>query len=379
VLVGPGGVEYRSAPGHFGPAVERAIYGQVVDAERLGGLAARKLPPDTKRVVLVPWDYGADCQPTPWARSARWVEPGDHGFFTGVLREREHWAGGLPTFDVFTPSIAPYPVRGGWALRGTRPHPDSILTAEQYFELSNLLPTYESIRRLHTEALAPLLNWARTHPELTRRYPASDIIRRNLSAGEGARIRSIVPPIVGTYRVEAMLTDEKGRPDGAPRIFYLRTRPTADHGFAPIRGPDPLATLSAISYRGYYIYLAGAASADALPANERVRQIEREGWLAVLAEPEVERGGREVWRGRVELEIVGRQFPADSAMRRFVRDAERADAVLAEEEWDWPTPARFIRSPGGRIEVAQTVRLKDGRTLTLKGERISQTIVQAPE
>src|SRR5687768_4799114 len=69
VFAGAGSVRYVVAPGHSGPAGARAVFGQVVSVERIGGLASRTLRQPVRRVVLVPWDYGADCTPTPWTKS----------------------------------------------------------------------------------------------------------------------------------------------------------------------------------------------------------------------------------------------------------------------------------------------------------------------
>jgi hypothetical protein len=61
---GAGSVTYAVDP-HYLPHCERtSIYGQVVDAERIGGPAAHGLDPSVCRVVLVPWDHLPDCRTT---------------------------------------------------------------------------------------------------------------------------------------------------------------------------------------------------------------------------------------------------------------------------------------------------------------------------
>jgi hypothetical protein len=104
----PAGVEVPvGAPEHFGPGIARAIYGQRVRVNRLTASARAALPEGVREVLLVPWDYGADCRPVPWSRSAGWLPDTLTGVFAATLRAREHWAGDLPTLDI-TPFAQPY-------------------------------------------------------------------------------------------------------------------------------------------------------------------------------------------------------------------------------------------------------------------------------
>ncbi len=107
VLAGAGSRTFSEQAGHFGPGTARTIYGQRVSVDRLGARARRALPAGVREVVLVPWDYGADCRPVPWSRSARWLPDTRSGLFAAQLRPREHWAGNVPTFDI-TPFMQPY-------------------------------------------------------------------------------------------------------------------------------------------------------------------------------------------------------------------------------------------------------------------------------
>ncbi|HEU4557961.1 MAG TPA: hypothetical protein VFS20_08935 [Longimicrobium sp.] len=367
VAAGPGDVRYVVRAGHYGPARERPIYGQVVDVERMGGLAARGLDPAVKRVVLVPWGYGADCGPTPWTRSARWVAPGTRGLFTATLRDPAHWAGGLPTFDVHTPGANPYP---------QTVHPDrydqeadSILSMDDYFSVLEILPSAEQANASAAEAFKPLFRWAEQRPELARRYPASDMLQIASYNVGYQRMRSISPPLAGTYRFEARLDDEP------PRVFFARTRqrPTTAWGAGETReGELPAPGASP----GYYLLAVGALSPDSLPVDVRPnRNMNREGYLAMLSEPEPGGGEVRTWRGKVELEIVARQFPADSALRRFARDNFEAFMERGDRGEHDETPARYVRSPNGEVRVEQTIRLRDGRTLRLTGTRISRETI----
>jgi hypothetical protein len=139
VAAGPGSVRYAAGPGHSGPAPERAVYGQVVEVERIGGMAANRVDPSARRAVLVPWSHDGECKTTRRTESARWVEPGARGIFIATLRDRARWAGGLPTFDVHLPDASPFPQRPG--REGSRVPADSLMSADDYFALLDVLPT----------------------------------------------------------------------------------------------------------------------------------------------------------------------------------------------------------------------------------------------
>ncbi|HEU0299806.1 MAG TPA: hypothetical protein VFR37_10135 [Longimicrobium sp.] len=155
------------------PAGDGGISGQVMRMERLGGPDADSVGEGADRVVLVPWAHDAECRLERWTGSARWAPPGERGLFLANLRPRERWVDGVPTFDVFVADQFPFPQRvrdmppGGAA---------SLLTAEQVFEVMELLPRFAEYRENRGPALRPLLEWARAHLELARRYPASEML-----------------------------------------------------------------------------------------------------------------------------------------------------------------------------------------------------------
>ncbi|MEW5930168.1 MAG: hypothetical protein AB1941_22145 [Gemmatimonadota bacterium] len=363
VAAGPGSVRYEVSPGHFGPGRDRAVYGQVVEVERIGGMAARRLEGYAGRAVVVPWDYGPDCKPTPWAGSARWVEPGSRGLFVASLRDTAHWAGGLPTFDVHSPGSDPYPQR---TMRRGRSLPaDSLLSVDDYFALMELLPHPDRVERAAADAYRPLLQWAERHPELARRYPASRILEIAGGEIEYGRLMGISTPVAETYRFEARLGD------GAPRVFHARSRARPTSWWHP-------ASADGRPAEGYTLLLAGAAAPDSLPTRvRRDRRVEREGYLSVLVAPEPG-GGPRTWRGRIEASLVARQFPADSTLRDFARaDFARFLDRHRRGEPD-ETPARFVEAPDGSVLVTQTIRLDDGRTLHVSGTRVSHHTVAVP-
>ncbi|HEX8274991.1 MAG TPA: hypothetical protein VF615_20315 [Longimicrobiaceae bacterium] len=363
VAAGPGSVRDEVGSGRTGPARGRAVYGQVVEVERVGGMTASEVGRSAKRAVLVPWGYGDDCRPAPWPESARWVEPGERGLFIAMLRDRAHWAGGLPTFDVYLPDANPFPQRPG--REGSGVPADSLMSADDYFALMEILPTPERVKASAADAFRPLERWAERHPAPARRFPARDLLAHARHEVEHQRLRSISPPLAGTYRFEARLAD------GAPRVFYARTRTRPTTWWRP-------ALAGGRTAEGYTLLLSGAASPDSLPADAPWnRRMDREGYASVLVEPEPGAGAR-TWRGRIETSLVARQFPADSALRDFAR-AEFARFFDRHRRGEpEETPARFVEAPDGTVRVTQMIRLDDGRTLHVSGTRVSRSTVAEP-
>lgn len=185
VLAGAGAVRPTGAGGHWGSGRPRAIYGQVILVDTLGGaesvrVRAALAERGDRAVVVVPWDYDPGCEPTYWSTSARWVEPGLEGFYTVQLRAESLWASGRPTFDAFMADFEPYPhgafypagYRGTDALRSR-----SSLTAREMFSLYTVLPVYTGGASPDSAALGPLRAWEAAHPELARKYPADIALR----------------------------------------------------------------------------------------------------------------------------------------------------------------------------------------------------------
>jgi hypothetical protein len=165
------------------PAGEKAHWGQLVRLERVGGNGSDELraarADGVEEAVLVPWGYRADCQPIAWDMSARWISPGASGFFTAMLRPRAQWAGNRPTFDVAAAWHQPYP--HGQFLQYDRPDPreDTLphLTPAEYFDLYEALPAGAVYRTNREQAATSVRAWARAHPDLAGRYPATEVIQ----------------------------------------------------------------------------------------------------------------------------------------------------------------------------------------------------------
>ncbi|HLA14005.1 MAG TPA: hypothetical protein VJZ25_03195, partial [Gemmatimonadaceae bacterium] len=201
VYAGPGTVKYIVAPGHSGPLGDRRIYGQVLRVEKIGGLAAPLLQRSVTEVVVVPWDYAADCTPVPWTRSSVWLPPDERGLLTATLRDSAFWANGIPTFDVHTPDMQPYPQRAAQQMRRRNVPPDTLMSIEEFFSLLEILPEQRELADSAERAVKPLFHWARANPELARLYPAAAALGRARSAVVNALVRAIRSPLVGTYRL----------------------------------------------------------------------------------------------------------------------------------------------------------------------------------
>lgn len=184
IASGPGRVRASPHGGHRGPASNRAIYGQLVTIQRLGGVAAQEAESafarrESRQALVIPWDYDPSCQPVPWARSARWVTNPQPGFYRAHPRPRVEWIDGRPTYDVFRADIEPYP-HGTYFGRGYR-NADSArapgaLTASEYFDLYATLPTSVEATRDPEGALAQLAEWEARHPDQARRFPATRVL-----------------------------------------------------------------------------------------------------------------------------------------------------------------------------------------------------------
>lgn len=341
---------------------EHGAHGQVVEVERIGGTAAGVLDPSVRRVVLVAWDYDPRCNTIPWAGSARWMEPGTRGLVTALLRDRAHWAGGLPTLDVYTPHSQPYPQR---SKRAHLP-PDSLLPVEDYFALIGLLRIRGQSDWMDTKVHLPVFQWAERHPGLAGRYPASEITAYARGQIAYARLRSFSAPVAGTYRFEARLGQE------APRVFYLRTpeRPSSQWN-PPGESALPTEKRDPDKVEGYRFLSCtspspGSLTADCAPG----RRAPREGTLSVLHAAEPGTSLPRTWRGQVDLRLVERQLPAaDSAQRRLLAEARTDSRDM---------PARFVLDKEGNLRVEQTTRLRDGRTLHLSGTLVSPETLAEP-
>lgn len=211
-------------------------------------------------VIVVPWDYGADCRILPWGGSAAFLEPGRTGLYRLSLRERPFWAGGTPTFDATFASYEPYPWGSGFrhdfersdGARSVEFDPDFALSAEALFEVFR-----EVARKDEFATREALLDWADRHPDSAGRYPISKMTRYAKMRRANEAARSVALPLAGTWRLEVRIRG------GAARSLYLRTagipyRPWWD-------GPAHERIASGAAPEGYTFYVVAATEESALP------------------------------------------------------------------------------------------------------------------
>ena len=367
-LAGAGPVRYEREPGR----AQRPIHGQVAHVERIAGdlapMVTRAWNGASGDVVLVPWSYTADCRQTlQWGESARWVSPGTRGLFTATLRDSSQWVAGRPTFDVRAPFLEPYP-----AGEHDDVPPDSMMSADEVFDFLQAVPPGDQAWESSDPyaALAPLLRWAREHPGLARRYPASAALADAYEAVQPCVTSHAVSPVAGTYRLSLSVPGEP------TRTAYIRT---SAHQWAECSAPalarDP-GRLSPRMADSYHLYVHKGMRPDSIPAENS------EAWTAPVC-PGVTT--MTVWdRSRPGEEPPGEiavDLDATSLLTCFRSSAglKRVERLL------FPTTpgahaARTTRGvvrrlPGGRLILEQTLRV-DGELLwRVQGERVSQQVL----
>lgn len=251
VRAGAGAIRFRTSGGHFGPGTARTIHGQRVRVTRLGRTASdevRRAVEAHGEVVLVPWDYGPDCYPVPWTRSARWMDAGTSGAFVARLRDRAHWVDGRPTLDVHAPQFVPYPTAPG-LMRQVAPQllqraaDGAHLSADELVDLYDVLTPLavalpQGIGAADTvslvRALDALLGWEREHAALAARYPARFMVSTMIGEATRQLVAARFHPEEGTYRVRVVL------PSGDSSVFFFRTIRGAASAVAPGELRDPL-------------------------------------------------------------------------------------------------------------------------------------------
>ncbi len=371
---GPGAIQPSSTGGHTGSGARGPIYGQVFAAERFAGpdssvLARTFAHRGDRRVVIVPWDYGPSCEPVRWTRSFAWVPIAKAATFTILLRPDSLWTNGVPVFDAYQAITEPYPLSPMYRRdvdRPSRSRTDIELTAGELYDLLATTAPADAAWQYPEGTWMAFARWQAAHPDLATRYPANilaDMLRDDISyAKEGRVLRAISPIVAGTYRMSAVL-------DGvAVPEFFMRTRawPTDEWVTGRTR-VDPLEPHPRPP--AYTVLTTGFSSLDVPPA-----ACSGNGYINVK-DPPLATARRKEWSGDIDLRLIPRGRPGDSALDRFRK--------VAFDEWSarWrasptlETPARFWTDAKGVLQVEQTTHLNDGRTLTMRGERIDSTTV----
>lgn len=346
VLAGPGPIQYAVDRGHVGGPTRRDIYGQRVRIERsIAATVAGSV------AILVPWDYAANCRPTPWPRSAAWTAPGTRGVFAGVLRPREQWIDGTPTLDVMRADHQPFPQRF------RREEPAAPLTADDYADLLERLPSPEELDSLGTIQYQAVLAWLAAHPEFRGRAPVPSIERHIADLVRRERFDQLEVPIAGTYRVTISGAGAE------PLVCYARTMTTAvGEYFADLTatrdGLDPTRP-----FEGYSLLATGADRLDQLPT-ERAGTA-REGYFNALLATAVESDGSRVARGQIDRHFLALQFPSDTLLARLGREERGLSAPRPRNQ------ATIAIGPAERVVIEERIDVGGGRSLVVRAERIS--------
>jgi hypothetical protein len=373
LLTGPGAVSYGSGGGHYGRTDRRAIYGQVVRVDQLGGPATRLLPQGTREVVVVPWDYDAACQPLAWGRSAQWVPPGTRGFYIASLRAPEHWVAGKPTFDLHNPGHLPYTGTERIREMGRDTAVSTLLSPDQVFDFYQALPTADEVAKRKAEALGMLRRWVQAHPDLAQRPPAEMLLRFVLSSVAHAELKEVNHPVLGTWRFKLQV------PGGSTHTFYARTEAYPTNRWTPSRTrvePVP-GQLQLAPAEGYTFLVAVSDALDDLPEAIRARDY-KQAYIYALALPDSSGAEKAEWRGWLESSLLRQAFPDDPVIERAAKEAFERFSSRYRQGLPDETPARFTRGVDGVLRVQQSFPLSEGRDLLVEGEQVSRKVIQIP-
>jgi hypothetical protein len=198
VLAGPGALNYsreRNAP----PL--STIHGQRFRLDRVGGnVPAALANAGGGDAVLVP--YGSECRDVRRWSKARWAEPGTQVFADAVLRPRQQWVEGRPTFDVeMVHDVYPHSYD-----RYRDSVPENELSPPQVFGLNQALPTWSQVQVDTAAAYRRLNAWVRANPGLAARFPANRAV-----AEARETLQPCVPaydphPVAGTYGAQVVVS-----------------------------------------------------------------------------------------------------------------------------------------------------------------------------
>lgn len=359
--------------GHFGRGRPRTIHGQLVRLDSLGARGRGALG-DATHAVLVPWDYGADCSPVAWGRSARWIAPGAHGLFTAAPRPREHWVKGLPTFDIVGIQFQPYPLARAGFGRFVEPGTPLLPAVELMHLLDSLPPRFPLTDTLATRRVltALLEDTARA-----RAYPVSQLIRDATYTLAEGRLRLMAAPIPGTFALEVAIGEAPWRP------LFVRTmaRPMSVIGdtLPPPARPSPF---DVSPYIGLEVYTAAAPQREALPGDCRAIADGRAlGYLGV------ETDGRPLgasFRGTFDARLLDAILtPAEVAARDSLRRADLERMRRGERPSDALEPGpyrprwnlRWTAGPGDSLQVSGELTLLPHGRIRVRGHRVDAAVL----
>ncbi len=380
VLAGDGSRRPVVAMGHSGAGAPRVAYGQRVRVDRVGDRARNALPRDTREVVLVPWDYAADCSPVAWGRSARWLPDSLSGLFRARLRPRAQWARGIPTFDITGTHFQPYSDRPSGATVF-----DVLSSRESRLSAPALLSFYDALPPLGVapDTLAALqwITRMRADTALANRYPVGAFTYDARAQFESARAKAIRVPVAGTFRLDVLIDSLP------PRTLFLRVSAAVSSLQDSARGIPDTALVPRLP-EGYYISTAAAKTIDQLPTQCREFDHATIAYVDLDWHVPMPADGTGEWKGGIDERLLELLLSSDERERWQAR-RRAAFAATADSLRTMPDSVRaldrnrlFIFIPDRPLRISQDavgpMRIEGAITIPLlgvfriRGERISR-------
>jgi hypothetical protein len=374
VPAGPGLVQYGTGHGHFGPGTPRAIYGQRVRVERLERVVSPTLRDamtgHDSSVVLVPWDYAADCSRVVWNRSARWMPPGTTGAFVLRPRARAHWADDRPTFDVI-PEVAIYPPMFPHQQHPARDNAPRI-TAEDFLTLYELLPDQRSLYADSVAAMAPLVDWAEKNPDRAARLPIVRLISFMRWEARMHQYRSKASAIAGTYRIVYRV------PSGDSAVIFARTElnPTSLHIWPRFARQDT-ASIDTRRPIGHALLVEVARTVSELPLRRRdaTSRDAIQGYITVTDSALATAADSAAVPGSIDLHGQAARLAPDSATAAAIRAGGSAQLEMQRDTYqrgERGTIGRFVLAADGTIRYQLVIERDGVRILSVSAQRISR-------
>jgi hypothetical protein len=332
VRTGPGAIRYDARDA--GPADLARIHGQRFRLDRLGGdVPAVLAGAEGGDAILVP--YVLDCgERLRWTDGAIWAQPGGQVFTDAALRPREQWVDGIPTFDVeMMHGVYPEGYK-----RMMEDDSAALMTPQQAFELTGLLPTWDAAQAAPAPAYRPLVEWARANPDLAALFPATQAL-----AWAADELQPCVPrydphPVAGTYRAFLVLE----RTDTL--TFLFQTDGAGSAVCAPVQPRLDVAEVRPVPADTARLYVRGGADMAILEATPPgVGAHCGGGSVEVVNQPREEAAGRS-WEAEYNYLVLPLCFLSDP------RVGTATEAVFAASMADEPNddgPGRFIEAKDG--------------------------------
>jgi hypothetical protein len=289
--------------------------------------------------------------------------------FIAALRDRAHWVGDRPTFDV-TPEGAVYP--SPWPSRW-RQVDGSALSADEFLSLYEVVPDARTFEATPDSAAAPLLRWAQEFPDRAAKEPAAYLIRYVRRRVVEKRYESRESPLAGTYRVIFRTAPHDSL------VLFARTErhPTSVIRPRPLGAPvDPRAELPPIV--GHYLLTEVARTIGELPSR-RPGFPTRQGYFAMIDSALAHTDSGAVFAGSVDLERTAASLAPDSLARMRLEEGGRHKWETQRQRFragQTGTPGQFVIAPDGRVTFNMVIHRDSTPVLTVQAERVSREHLQ---